>query len=159
MPRPVYLLCCQSSSIDQATNRISLFNVVEEIHVVLIKEQGKLPAPMIGSTLRVVSTWMREEGDDPEQPFHVEFAVKIPTPTGSPEEVVFSGAEVRFGAPFHRLVTADIGYAYFPCPGILWFECRIRKKEETDWIARQEFPILLTVVEGLPPSQGEPLTS
>ncbi len=52
----IYLLCSESVSVDSATNRVSVFHLLDEVN--LIQCPGVLPVMAISSLLE------REEGDD-----------------------------------------------------------------------------------------------
>jgi hypothetical protein len=62
MPKPVYILCADNVSIDKATNLVSVFSILERIHV----EKGPSdPKRMPNMPLRLksIAVWRREESD------------------------------------------------------------------------------------------------
>lgn len=59
MPKLEYFVVCESVSVDQETNRVSLFNVVDELSV-----GTDIPAAPVVTQLVAVSSWNREPGDD-----------------------------------------------------------------------------------------------
>ena len=61
MPKLEYFLVCESVSIDRETNRISLFNVIEDIH--RVKPGAQISSPLLHN-LVAVSCWNKVEGDD-----------------------------------------------------------------------------------------------
>jgi hypothetical protein len=142
MPRPVYILCSQSNAVDKSTNLISFFNLVEELRIAKIPE-GTTPPATRPFTMRVVSVWMNTDDDMPSQLFETEFAVKFPKMEELPEELVFGRSNFSFTTLFNRLISPDLAIETFTGPGLMWVECRIRRAGETEWLARQEYPILL----------------
>lgn len=61
MPRLEYFLVCESVSVDRETNRISLFNVIEDIR--FSKPGTETTAPWLVNFV-AVSCWNREDGDE-----------------------------------------------------------------------------------------------
>jgi hypothetical protein len=153
MPRPIYLLCSQSNAVDRTSNLISFFNLVEELRISQIPE-GAPPGDPRPFFMRIVSAWMRTDGDTPSQVFETEFVVKFPKGAEPPEELVFARPTFSFTTPFHRLTTPDLALPGFHGPGMLWVECRLRRAGETEWLARQEYPILLIDAD-MAPSEND----
>lgn len=71
MARLEYFLVAESVSVDQQTNRISFFNVVEQV------EAKEFPATI--AQIIAVAAWNAEEGDDNED---FQAAVRITSPGG-----------------------------------------------------------------------------
>ena len=63
MPNLEYFLICESLSTDRETNRVSLFNVLEELQVLGKEETSAQPVPF-PRQLVAVSCWNREPGDE-----------------------------------------------------------------------------------------------
>lgn len=59
MPKLEYFVVCESISIDRETNRISLFNIVEDIQPIGPGSQGHIIAQFVA-----VSCWNREPADE-----------------------------------------------------------------------------------------------
>jgi len=78
MPKLEYFLVCESVSVDRDTNRISLFNVIEEIHVA--KAGDDITGPVL-SNFVAVSCWNREEGDE-DQDYQAMLRIRLPVAEG-----------------------------------------------------------------------------
>jgi len=76
MPKLEYFLVCESISVDRDTNRISLFNVIEEVHVAKTIDDVRGPAL---SNFVAVACWNRQEGDEGRD-FQAMLRVYLPTP-------------------------------------------------------------------------------
>jgi hypothetical protein len=67
----IWAVLCQNSVIDRATNAISLFNVIEEIHVTPQPPQEPLMPEAVGQgapiVFQLVTLWVRSNLDSPEQ--------------------------------------------------------------------------------------------
>lgn len=62
---PVWTILCRSSSIDRNSNRLSLFDVVDELEIsVSGASEGVIPAPV---DLELVTLWRREHLTEPEE--------------------------------------------------------------------------------------------
>jgi len=151
MPKPVYIICSQSGTVDQATNLVSLFHVVESLYV--RPETPEYPTPSL--TFRTTAVWMRAERDGPDDEYESEFLLHLPGQ--QPESPPGFTGRFRFTQYFHRLVldltlvrSPDAGGIRFSTPGILRVECRIRPIGGKDWLS-QEYPIVLN----LAPSANE----
>jgi hypothetical protein len=64
MPKLEYFIVCESVSVDQQTNRVSLFNVIEEVW------SSRFPATI--SQAIATSAWHREPADE-----HVDYQVQL----------------------------------------------------------------------------------
>jgi hypothetical protein len=67
----IWAVLCQNSVIDRDSNTISLFNVIEEIHVVPQPPQEPLMPAAVGKgasiVFQLVTLWGRSNQDTPEQ--------------------------------------------------------------------------------------------
>ena len=75
MAKLEYFLVAESVSVDQSTNRISFFNVVEQVNV------SEFPATI--PQIIAVAAWNNEEGDD-KKDFQV--TLRITSPGGEPDD-------------------------------------------------------------------------
>ena len=108
MCRLEYFLVAQSISVDQATNRISLFNVIEEIE----KPPDK---SVVLQEIYAVSAWNLDAKDFGEE-FQVTMIVKPPTKGHQEQRINFIGK-----SPRHRILQAILGIN-FSEPGVWEFE-------------------------------------
>lgn len=74
MPKLEYFLVCESVSVDRETNRISLFNVIEDVH--LVKPGAEVSLPLVVNFV-AVSCWNQDAGDD-DQDFQAILRVHTP---------------------------------------------------------------------------------
>lgn len=74
MPKLEYFLVCESSSVHRETNRISLFNVVENIQPATADVAGHVIAQMVAVSAR------NKEPDDDGQDFQI--IVRVHPPAG-----------------------------------------------------------------------------
>jgi hypothetical protein len=145
------MLCSESGSIDRDTNRMSHFNVVDQLTTTVQHSapqpanDKRIPAFLIGSfKLQVVSVWARESGDDPEAEYEMEFSVKRPE-DDKPQNPVQS--TFRFSGSVHRLViNLEIAQRPQPVSGDFAFESRLRKKGSKTWLT-QSYALPVDVVE------------
>lgn len=67
----IWAVLCQNSVIDRATNAISLFNVIEEIHAAPQPPQEPLMPGTVGKgasiVFQLVTLWVRSNQDAPER--------------------------------------------------------------------------------------------
>ncbi len=111
MPKLEYFLVCESVSTDQETNRVSLFNVLEDIHILPAGQPGVILAQLVA-----VSCWNREPGDE-EKDFQATLRIHSP---GSSEPKEFP-MNFRMDRPRYRLSLRIQGVPNLE-PGQLRFE-------------------------------------
>lgn len=143
MPRPAYIVCSKSGSVDQFGNNVSCFEVIETLHLRRVEGEQETGVGQRGKpfTMRVVATWMREDGDGEEQEFESQFVGHFP---GHAEEIVLGDFPAfRFTNPFHRLFIAELQLPGFFGLGVFVIESRVRRAGEAEWQWRQSFPIRL----------------
>src|ERR1051326_602499 len=148
MPRPAYMICSTGGAVDAYTQSLNCFNVVELIHVQ--KQEPSKPATPL--SLRVVATWMKEEGDEPDTVFEAEISARFEKDS---EPIMYGQFPTfSFGVkPFHRLILPDIRFPGFPKLGVLLIECRIKQQDQDAWLDTQMYPLLIR--EGTNPVQPD----
>ncbi len=158
MPRPGYIICASSGAIDGKTNRSSMFDLLEAI-VVHPKKLSLSPPTTAASepdlqvsadilkalfeanTIRVLSVWVRDEGDTPEVVYESQLACVAPS---GEDLLAIPSAQFFFTKPFHRLIARGVPLMLdYPAPGLYHFESRVRRQGETDWQHRQSYPYLV----------------
>jgi len=163
MPRPVYILFCDSGSVDNHTNRVSLFNVIEIFKVLLnptegaedqVKstiEAGTRISSKLGGGQRVTAVWMREDGDTPDAVFETQLTCLAPDGTS-----LFSSPMLTFSFKtwFQRFDVYSLHIPGFPSLGVYAIESRVRRVGEQEWQWRQSFPF---VVEEFKPAPTKSL--
>jgi hypothetical protein len=78
VPKLEYFVVCESISVDQETNRVSLFNVVEDIRPVARGEPAHILTQMVA-----ISAWNRESGDEGQD---FQLIVRIHAPGDAPQD-------------------------------------------------------------------------
>jgi hypothetical protein len=138
MPAPGYIICSESGAQDLSTNKASVFNVLESMQIAALPPGQMAPA----ATVRLVCTWIREDGDTDETRFQAEAVLHFPN--AAQERVVNpTPIEFAFAGPLQRLTFQGIPITEFHGPGMLYIEVRLRRIGEADWLARHRFPIIL----------------
>lgn len=93
MPKLEYFVVCESISVDRETNRVSLFNIVEDIQPLTKGENGHIIAQMVA-----ISAWNREPGDEDKD---FQLIVRIHAPGDDPHDFPLN---FRMDRPRHRLL-------------------------------------------------------
>ena len=130
MPQLEYFLVCESISTDRETNRVSLFNVLEDLQ---IAGPGTAPQqPRLLSQFVAVSCWNKEEGDEARD---YQLMLRIHVPGEEPKEFSMNFIMER---PRHRL---SLGFQGIPNlePGQLRFELLLNS-EHVAWHTVNVFP-------------------
>src|SRR6266705_2961984 len=83
MPRPIYILCCQSGAEDKYSGLLSHYNVFEKFLISKIDKtkdsQTRQPAPgPFMDQMRVVCVWMKTEEDSAKDEFECTIEAVIP---------------------------------------------------------------------------------
>lgn len=110
MPTLEYFLVAESVSVDQTTNRISFFNVLEEAHT------SKFP--IVIPLLTAVAAWNEEEGD---RDCDFQTTIIFPLPNGKNQEL---SQNFRMTRPRHRTIANVVGLSITQ-PGIVKLEIRL----------------------------------
>ena len=142
MPRPVYIICSESGAIDETTNLVSHFSVLEQITFRRRPDQEKLAdRPLALFRCRVVAVWMKTDDDVIDRDYESQVVLVAP-PEG--RETIVGEQRFRFAADkrLQRFI-ADLG-GPFPAKGsgTLWIKHRIRMVGHAEWMT-QEFPIVV----------------
>jgi hypothetical protein len=144
MPKPVYILCCQSGSDDEKTNLASHFNVYDRLDITLGANKSGTNAPQLILTipLRVVSVWSADDNTDYDAAYDVQVTLRVP-PAGA-EISIYSGS-FRFERerPRQRF-TFDIQGFFVQAAGEIVAESRIRKSGDPRWL-KQRYSIKVTI--------------
>lgn len=131
MPRPVYMLCCQSGAQDHKTGRLSHFGVYTHIS---IRDFTDKPARADGRVVvravpfRVVAVWDRNPGE-PNGEYDAEIRMVLP-PNG--DEWSMNLGQVEFNDDRLQL-SVDLEDLFFAGPGRLRVENRVKHKDEETW--------------------------
>ena len=169
MPRSAYIMLSVSGSVDQFQNKLSIFDVVEVITVSSFQEESQAKQPgksldmeqstrvadptpaIMGPPLRLVSTWMREEGDTPEIRFESQVACLCPD---GQELFITAPQELQFSEFFHRLIVPEFQFPDLPLAGVYLLEGRLRRAGDQSWEWRQTYPFLVRELPAAQPSES-----
>jgi len=137
MPKPVFIICSESGTVDRFTNLVSIHNVIEHL-TCHAGESGEkkdgAPGGLGISKMRATAQWSKSEGDDSRAFFH-EFTISM---FGSPPKVI-SASAFAFRTPFHRFVVDLIlpsSTELEDAESNIVFTSRIRAKGEEEWISQ-----------------------
>jgi hypothetical protein len=144
MPKPVYILCCQSGCDDQKTNLASHFNVYDRLDIRLGANKPDTNEPELSLTipLRVVSVWSADDNTDYGAEYDVEVTLRVP-PSGTEISIYSGGFRFERERPRQRF-TFDIQGFFVQAAGEIVAESRIRKTGDSRWL-RQRYSIKVTV--------------
>jgi hypothetical protein len=140
MPRPGYIICSVSGSLDWYISSMSAFNIIESIEIQQVHPEPGQPIKSHDFRMRVIASWFKEDTDSVRQSFEAEIVALAP----KTDQVVFTARfpSFKFSAPVHRLILPDFSFPTVPLEsGFLRLECRVRKVGETGWTWRQQYPI------------------
>ena len=146
MPKPVYMLCCQTGSDDVRTNFASHLNILDSLHLVAAskaRDDEKLFAPYI--PLRIVAVWSIDKPKDYDAEFEVQVGVKAPARI---KETIIHQGQFRFeSGKSKQRFTFDVQGFNPGGTGDVIVECRIRKLGESRWL-RQTYTIEVDILNG-----------
>lgn len=148
MAKSVFIICAESSAVDDEGKTLSLFNILEKVQFHRLPKPQPEKSSMVvvdAFRMRIVSVWLQEEGDQNET-FECETFAVIPP---SDLKIDFPGTTFKFGLPFQRTVVFLRGILPFQGSGTMWVTSRIRKIGTEPWVS-QSFPILLEELKDSP---------
>lgn len=149
MARPLFTICCQSCSVDQDTNMLSVFHILEGLDltvdsstaepipkdtVAILEEKKKNPRLRVPSLSFVgISVWCRDKFDTADQEY--EFEVLLAKP-GEDEPMVVETGRLKFIRRAHRfMVHFDVNNPWNKS-GECRFEVRLRKPGKPEWLSQ-----------------------
>jgi len=143
MPRPAYILFAESGSLDEFTNQVSAFNIVELIIVrKSIPDLPPFPSRQIKRKFRLIAAWIKDDGDTPD----VVFQIQLSCFDQAGRAIYTSGIDSFSFTPdsyFHRYIASTVEFNGFPSLGEYSVEARLRRVGEQEWMVRQSFPFLV----------------
>lgn len=152
MPRPLFIICAESASVDRYSNDLSIFNVIEGIQVFSGNADGSpnKSAPADGLpflNVRIVAVWVADDIDRPHE-YEQETRVRVGNRERRPHHGTF-----RFTTRNHRFL---VNIARFtPEPGICVVEHAIRKVGDEHWQTQQyEFEVSTAVEDAKKPEHA-----
>ncbi|MEQ1903874.1 MAG: hypothetical protein ABL888_06800 [Pirellulaceae bacterium] len=115
MPKVEYFLLCESVAVDQDTNRISLFNVLEDFQIAPPKDAAQKPAYILGQFVAVAL--FNREPDDGDKEFEACLRFKLPDDQYSEHKISFRMERNR-----QRVLMRFVGMPPVGKHGVLQFE-------------------------------------
>jgi hypothetical protein len=146
MPRPSYIICCQSCSEDKRTGAFSLFNIVEKFQLNQLPPPPPGTVPVISSdAFAIVASWSKLPDDPQDQEY--EFETILHLPNGNAIETPRNSFVYEEGKPNYRITVFVSAAPVMETSGVLRIENRLRRTGATDdeWI-RQDYSILVEVI-------------
>lgn len=128
-----FFVVSEELSVDQQTNRLSLFNVLEQI--------AGPNFPLVLLSAAAISLWVADAGDDGRD---FQCMLRIILPNGRQHEFT---SNFRFGARRHRVIQRLQGFPIDE-PGVLRFEVLLNGEHQ----ASHEVDVLRIDASGLPPT-------
>jgi hypothetical protein len=143
MPRPGYIICSASGSLDQYTNAVSIFGVIESVTVGEARPQPGGTVAVTPLSMRVIATWLKGDEDAPDHKFETQIVAFV---QGREKEVIRADFDpFVFNTIVRRFVLPEVVFPptlAIPA-GLLRFESRIRRKDAPEWGERQEYLIVV----------------
>lgn len=144
MPKPVYIICAERAVVDQETNLVSFFNVIDKLDVALWPSDAVAPPQKKIAILgaKAVASWSKVKGDEGKK-FEAEMLFNAPN-----GQLATSGVmPFEFGENmFQRFIMTISGIPPMVENGILEVTCRIRRKGSRTWMSQSvEIPVDVTV--------------
>lgn len=119
MPKLEYFLLCESISVDQETNRVSLFNVLEDLHLVKLPKEGESKSLFVLNQFVAVAVFNREP-EDKNQEFEACVSYNLPDGMHKEHKLCFRMERNR-----RRIVMRFVGMPPVDKDGILRFDLSI----------------------------------
>jgi hypothetical protein len=133
MARLEFFVVSEGVSVDQLTNQLSLFSVLEEVR--------SPDFPFVLPSAAAVSLWMKEAGDDDRD---FQCLLRVTLTDGSQREFT---SNFRFSARRHRVILKIQGFPLNE-PGVLRFEMLLNG----EYAASHEVDVLRVNSSELPPT-------
>jgi len=119
MPKLEYFLLCESISVDQETNRVSLFNVLEDLHLAKAPKDGDSKPAYILNQFVAVAVFNRELGDADKE-FEVCLKYNLPDSNHKEHKLKFKMERNR-----QRIVMRFVGMPPVAKDGLLSFDLSV----------------------------------
>ncbi|MCH8152103.1 MAG: hypothetical protein IH830_06995 [Planctomycetes bacterium] len=145
MPKPVYIVCCESSVEDSRSNLLSFFNVLEKIVIKRTQRGDETKMGLSKLKFCTVAVWTRDESDAPDQEYEAQFAIHAPP--GGVEIVTkeLKRFRIQEDKQLQRLTLNFVGDPPIKGPGVIRVESRVRAVGTDEWIS-QDYPIFAEVI-------------
>jgi hypothetical protein len=119
MPKLEYFLLCESISVDQETNRVSLFNVLEDLHLAKSPNENNNKLPFILNQFVAVAVFNREP-EDSDREFEASLKYNLPDGTHKDHKIKFKMERNR-----QRIVMRFVGMPPVAKDGLLRFDLAV----------------------------------
>ncbi len=119
MPKLEYFLLCESISVDQETNRVSLFNVLEDLHLAKLPLEGDRKPAYILNQFVAVAVFNREPNDN-DKDFEACLKYNLPDGTHKDHKLKFKMERNR-----QRILMRFVGMPPVAKDGVLSFDLSV----------------------------------
>lgn len=142
MAKHTYSLLCKSTSIDKATNQLSIFETLDDVSIVVpsnISVNGIQAIPM---TAHLVSVWRRDKHDVAETSVG-RILIK------SPSDEDLGEIPLNIELKKHRLARIILTMTSLPLskgPGMYFFCIQEKSHEESIWRTVAEIPLFFSMI-------------
>jgi hypothetical protein len=155
MPHPRFIICAESYALDQETNLLSLFQIIDSLHFERLgpggEPQSEGRSRVAGDLLFCVAVWTMDDSDSAEHDYDVQWEIRVP---GTEQAKVIEQPAFRFTRRHQRFVL-QLRLAPASESGVLRIASKIRRHGATEWQV-QVAEIDLTVNIGDQSSTDEP---
>jgi hypothetical protein len=135
----IWTVICSKSIIDQESNNISLYNVLEQINITRPAGEGESKTGIIPLSYEVITLWIREKID---QSTRVMARMKLESPSGK----VWPANEFEVDLSEHirmrTILRSD--QLLFDEPGIYYFQIEVQTTSE-DWENVAKIPLHIVI--------------
>jgi len=119
MPKLEYFLLCESISVDQETNRVSLFNVLDDLHLAKPPKEGDSKPAFILNQFVAVAVFNRQP-EDGDKDFEACLKYNLPDNTHKEHKLKFKMERNR-----QRIVMRFVGMPPVAKDGLLSFDLSV----------------------------------
>jgi hypothetical protein len=149
MPKPLYIICSQSSCEDKFTGLYSIFNIIDKLRF------SSAPIPNVAPIveIRITSAWAKEPGDE-DQTF--EYQVSLTFPDGINLQI--GSGQFAFVSQNYRITALLLGgLPWVPSgdSGAMVADARVRRLGDSEW-SSQTYPIMLEIAQVANPQTENP---
>lgn len=133
MASHIWTILCRKASIDNRSNNISLFEVVDQLNVVGAQSEERVEIP---AQFELATQWRRSDSDEPER---ATGRMNLRLPDG--QQVQGSEFDIDLSESLRHRNVISIGSLPVHGPGEYWFEIDVRAADSDDWESVYQLPL------------------
>jgi hypothetical protein len=138
MPKPAYIVCSQSQSLDQHTNLLSVFHLIEGFDLIpaVVDPAEMMSKPTTQSFIQFVvnAAWMQTDGDQGQE-YYYEVIMRSP----EEEDRIIASDPFVFTKLYQRFSVVVRKSTPWMSSGLCRIENRIRHKDSDQWLSQEYF--------------------